>query len=361
MIEKVSSTDAVRILVIGAALVIIIAGIHVAHSVLTSLLVAVFLAVIGSSPVQWLERKGVPAVVAVLLVVASMAAVLAINGVLVGASLNSFASDLPKYQALWDKYFAALQAYLATKGIRITDQFLAHHVDPSALMNYTAHALAALGSAVVEIVMILLTVTFILLEASSFPVKIRAILGDDVKDFHCFSRFTRDLNRYLVIKTGISLAAGILAGIWLVILGVDYPVLWGFLVFLLHYVPNVGSLIAAIPPAILALIQLGTGHALLTVAGYIAVNFTLGNVVEPKLMGHKLGLSTLAVFLSMILWGSLFGPIGLVLAVPFTMTLRFVCEHNENFRWMSVLLGPEKPAEEALPASKKEPVPAAAD
>lgn len=149
------------------------------------------------------------------------------------------------------------------------------------------------------------------------------------------------MQRYMVIKTLISLATGVLIGIMLALLGVDAPILWGFLAFLLNYIPNIGSLIAAIPAILLALIQFGGAHAVLVSAGYFAVSFILGNVVEPRIMGRRLGLSTLVVFLSLVFWGSLLGPIGMVLSIPFTMTLKFACEGNKGTRWIAVLLGPE--------------------
>ena len=196
-----------------------------------------------------------------------------------------------------------------------------------------------------NIVLILLTVTFILLEASSFPIKLRSVLGHPHQVFPQFTKFVDDIRRYMVMKTIISLIAGTTVGLWLHILGVDYPVLWGFLAFLLHYVPNLGQIMAAIPATLLALIQLGPGSAALAAAGYFVVGFTLGNVVEPRLMGRKLGLSTLVVFVSLLFWGSLLGPIGVILCVPFTMTLKFAFESSANTRWIAVLLGSEKPAD----------------
>jgi predicted PurR-regulated permease PerM len=192
-------------------------------------------------------------------------------------------------------------------------------------------------------------VIFILLEASSFPIKLRAVLGNPNQDFSQFTRFVGDIERYIVIKTLISLATGILIGIWLFILGVDFPILWGFLAFLLNFVPNVGSTVAAIPAVLLALIQLGIGSAVLATAGYMAVNFILDNVIETKLMGQKLGLSTLVVFLSLIFWGSILGPVGMVLCIPLTMTLKFACENNKGTQWIAVLLGSEKSTENIQP------------
>jgi predicted PurR-regulated permease PerM len=210
-----------------------------------------------------------------------------------------------------------------------------------------------MGSALSNILLILLTVTFILLEASSFPIKLRSVLGDPQRAFPQFTKFVNDIKRYMVIKTIISLIAGGIIGLWLFILGVDFPVLWGFLAFLLHFVPNLGLIMAAIPAVLLALIQLGLGPAALAAAGYLVVGFTLGNVVEPRLMGRKLGLSTLVVFLSLVFWGSLLGPIGMILCVPFTMTLKFAFESSKSTLWIAILLGSEKTTESIPPESKE--------
>jgi AI-2 transport protein TqsA len=353
MTDQSSSERVIRFLVITAALVIIIGGINKAQSVLVSFLVAVFLAVIGTPPVLWLERRRVPSVIAVFLVMGGMIAILLIVGGLVGTSLNSFIDALPSYQQRIQEQVTALKAVLAEKGFRVTDKMLFEYVNPSAAMKLVVGMLGGLGAALSNIILILLTVTFILLEASSFPVKLRAVLGDPGQAFPQFTKFIDDMKRYMLIKTAISLAAGLLIGIWLSILGVDSFVLWAFLAFLLHYVPNVGFIIAAVPAVLLSLVQLGPGRAALTAAGYLAVSFILGNVVEPKLMGRRLGLSTLVVFLSLIFWGSLLGLIGVVLCIPFTMTLKFACENNKSTRWIAVLLGPEAPVESLPPVQEQ--------
>jgi len=353
MTEQSTGQQGIRFLVIAAALVIIIGGVNQAQSVLVSFLVAVFLAMLGTPPVLWLERKRVPSFVAVLLVVAGMIAVLLIVGAIVGASITSFYAELPVYQTRLQEHVAAFQSFLAGKGIRHVDKVLFGFVNPGAVMSLTANLLAGLGSALSNIVLILLTVAFILFEASSFPVKLRAVLGDPQQVFPQFTRFVDDIERYMVIKTLISLATGTLIGIWLAVLGVDFPILWGFLAFLLNYVPSVGSTIAAVPAVLLAFIQLGIGRAVMAAAGYMAVNFILDNVIETRLMGRRLGLSTLVVFLSLLFWGSLLGPVGMVLCIPLTMTLKFACENNRGTQWIAVLLGPEAPAENIPPASQE--------
>ena len=343
-----------RILIVIGMLAILSISIKQAQTALAWLLFAVFLAVIGTPPVLWLERRRIPYVAAVLLVVAGFAIVIVVIGALVGASLNSFYADLPSYQALLQNRISSLQAFLAANGIKITDSLLVHQIDPEAVKRWTAGLLRGIGSALFELVLILVTVMFIFLEASTFPVKLRAILGDPQRDFQPFMAFIYDVQRYMNIRTAISLTEGILVGVWLSILGVDFPILWGFLAFLLHYVPNVGGFIAAVPAVLLAFVELGIGRAALVAIGYLAIESILGNVVEPMLMGRKLGLSTLVVIVSLVFWGSLLGIAGVVLCIPLTMTLKFACENNSSTRWIAVLLGPGITPEEAPLASLKE-------
>ena len=337
----------------AAALVIVVWGIYQAQSLLVLMLVALFIAIIGAPPVLWLKQKRVPSVLAVLVVLAAMVAILLIIGGIVGTSLASFSGSLPFYQQRIGEQISALKAFLANKGIAITDNAVLGYINPAAIMSMTAGLLSGLTSTLSSVFLILLTVAFILLEISSFPVKLRAILNDPNAEFSQLRKFVKDINHYMVIKTGVSVSTGILIGIWLSILGVDFPVLWGFIAFLLNYIPNLGVIIAAFPAVLLTLVQFGPGPALLAAAGYIAVNFIIGTFVEPKLVGRGVGLSTLVVFLSLIFWGNLLGLIGMVLCVPFTMTMRFALENNEDTRWIAVLLGPELPSENTSGIKRK--------
>ena len=184
MSEQSNSQRGIRFLIIVAALVIIIAGINQAQSVLVSILVAVFLAMLGTPPVIWFERRRIPTVIAVLIVVTGMIAVLLIVGGLVATSLNNFVDALPTYHQRIQEEVSAFRALLATKGVRVTDKVLLEYVNPDVVMKLTlGHDWRGLGSALSNIILILLTVTFILLEASSFPFKLRAVLGDPLQAF----------------------------------------------------------------------------------------------------------------------------------------------------------------------------------
>ncbi|MDA3861253.1 MAG: AI-2E family transporter [Melioribacteraceae bacterium] len=331
-----------HILVGAAALVIIIAGLYLAQSVVVLLLVSIFLALLGAPPLLWLKEKHIPSGFAVLIVMAVMIAFLILIGTQIVTSGSNFLDELPILQSLIREQVIDLSELMRSKGFSGTQKILLENINPEAIMKLTAGLLTEFSSAISDLILTLLTVTFILLEVSSFPKKLRTILGDPELSFPRFTQFVVDMKRYMVIKTLINIVDGILIAVWMYILGVQFPVLWGFLAFLLHYIPNIGSVMAAIPAALLALVQLGIGSALLVVAGNIFVGFIIGSVIEPRLMGRKLGLSTLVVFISLIFWSSLFGLIGSILCIPLTMAMKFAFESNEGTRWIAVLLGSEK-------------------
>ena len=183
-------------------------------------------------------------------------------------------------------------------------------------------------------------VVVMLLEAKIFKYKMRNIFGSKSYGASQVDSFSDTVNRYMLIKTGTSLATGIIATIWLMILGVDYPLLWGFLTFLFNYVPTVGSIIAAVPPALLALISPDGGliTALLSAAGYLVINISIGSILEPRILGNGLGLSTLVVFVSLLFWGWVFGPVGMVLSVPLTMTIKIALSNSESGKWLSTMM-----------------------
>lgn len=335
---------AVHYLVVVAALVIVVAGMRAAAPVLVLFLLSVFIAVVSAPPFFWLQRKRVPKLLAVMIVVAGVIGFGVLVAQLVGSSVEDFSRDLPFYQSRLQEESAVLIGWLRGLGVEINDRLFLDTFNPGAAMKLAAGMLKGLGGVLTNAFLILLTVIFILLEASSFPAKLRATLGDPDTSAGYFRTFLDNVQRYMAIKTLVSLATGAVIAVWLTVLGVDYPLLWGLLAFLLNYVPNIGSIIAAVPAVLLALIQLGAGTALLTALGYVALNVTMGNLVEPRVMGRGLGLSTLVVFLSLVFWGWVLGLVGMLLAVPLTMTLKIALDSNEETRWISVLLGPESQA-----------------
>ena len=323
-------------LLIAAGLVVVIAGVKAAEQIAVPFLLAAFIATIAATPVFWLNRFRVPVGVAIALVLLCLVALLIGVGAVVAQSATTFQEQLPGYQAKLGTRLAGVQSWLAGLGIELSAETL----DPGRAWDLAADALLGLGNMLSNGFLILLTVLFILGEASSFPQKLKAVLSDPNEDLPHFERFAANVNRYMAIKTSVSLLTGVFVGVALWIIGVDFPILWGLLAFLLNYVPNIGSFIAAVPPVLLAIVQLGAGHAIATLTVFVVVNVAMGSVVEPRFMGRALSLSTLVVFLSLVFWGWVLGPVGMLLSVPLTMTAKIAFEANPSTEWIAHLLDP---------------------
>lgn len=341
-------TTASQIMLMLAAFVIIVAGLRASASILVPFLLAAFIAIISAPAMFWLQRKGVPKWLSLLIVIFGVVLIGWLILLLVSSSIKSFSNDLPVYEAklvsLTNAIVARMESFgIDTSGVEITQFF-----NPGSAMKLVATGLSSLQTALTNAFLILMTVIFILIEASGLPLKLGIIFGETDDALKNFDKFIRNVKQYMAIKTLISLATGVLVAIWLTVLGVDYPLLWGLLAFLLNYVPNIGSIIAAIPAVLLALIQLGLVRAAIVAMGYMVVNLLMGNFIEPRLMGQKLGLSTLVVFLSLIFWGWVLGPIGMLLSVPLTMTAKIALDSRQETRWLSILLGPDTNRKQTL-------------
>jgi predicted PurR-regulated permease PerM len=331
-----------RGLIVVAALIIVAAGIKAAEDLMVPFLLAAFLATLAATPVFWLQRHRVPAVIAILVVMAGIIALMLALGALVAQSVGEFTAKVPFYQARLTDVILQLTAWLESfdVGIVISDELLLSYFDPGTALSMAGNLLRGFGSALSNGFLILLTVMFILAEASSFPRKLRDVLKHPERDLPYFARVASEMNRYIAIKTTISAATGLLIWVALTFIGVDFPILWGLIAFLLNFVPNIGSIIAAIPAVLLALVQMDAISAMVVASLYLGVNIVIGNLIEPRFMGRGLGLSTLVVFLSLVFWGWMLGPVGMLLSVPLTMTAKIAFEANPASAWLAHLLGP---------------------
>lgn len=334
-------TPTTRTFVVLAAIIVIIAGIKSAESVVIPFLLAVFIATIAATPVFYLTSKRLPLALSITAVMLMIVAVLFGLGALVTQSVNAFLDKLPFYQERIQLLTTDLLLLLEPLGIEFSSEVLLSYFDPGTAFEMVGSTLVGLSNALSNGFLILLTVIFILAEASSFPKKLEDVLADPERNLPFFDRFTENVNRYIGIKTTVSVATGLIITVFLAILGLDFPILWGLLAFLLNYIPTIGSIIAAVPAVLLALIQLGVGEAAVTVVGFVAVNLIMGNAVEPRFLGKGLGLSTLVVFLSLVFWGWMLGPVGMLLSVPLTMTAKIALEASPGSAWIAHLLGPE--------------------
>lgn len=334
-------SPASRFLVVAGSFVLVVAGMRAAEPLITPFLLAVFIAVIAAPPMFHLVRRGLPSWAAMLVVIVVVAAIGAVIVAMVSESLASFTANLPDYQDRLRTLSGDFMDWLAGLGVTLPREALTTYLDAGKAMRMAGTLLGGLGDMLTNALLILLTVIFILFEASSLPAKLQAALKTPDESIGRLRRVLDNINHYMMLKSLMSLLTGFLIWLWLWLLGVDFPMLWAVVAFLLNYVPNIGSIIAAVPAVLLALIQLGPTSALWVAVGYLLVNTLVGNLIEPKFMGRGLGLSTLIVFLSLVFWGWVLGPVGMFLSVPLTMALKIALDANPQTRPIAIMLGPE--------------------
>ncbi len=345
-----------RFLLTIAAAIIIIAGMRSAKSLINPFLISLFLAILCAPLILWLKRRRVPSVLAVLLVVLLLLSVLAAFLAVVSGSVNEFRDAVPEYKDRINEMAGKVGAWIAERRIKgkwVPEPHMVGSINfldvvsPGAVMDILGKGLSGLIAALSDTLLVILILVFMLLEAAGLPTKLRAAMGNK-KDLSRFSGVTLEVQQYLVIKTGTSLATGLSIAIWVAIVGLDFALVWGLLAFLLNYIPNIGSIIAAVPAVLLALVQLGPARALAVAIGFLVVNMVFGNVVEPQLMGRRLGMSTLVVFLSLVFWGWVLGPVGMLLSVPLTMIVKILLDNYDDLRWIAILLDSDKAVAQQL-------------
>ena len=331
-----------RFMLLAASFVVVISGLRAASSVLVPFMIALFLALISLPLMNGLMRIGLPRPLAVLLTIVTALLALAVVTVIIGGSLRGLTDEAPRYRAGLDAFVDRGEAWLAARGLELPGGIGRQLFNPGDALDLVTGTLRGVTAVLSNLLLVLLTVAFILLEAAGFPTKVRAALAQSNVDggdgWARFANVREEIQRYLGIKTAVSLATGSIVAAAMAILGVDFPLLWGLIAFVLNYIPARGAIIASIPPVMLALVQHGPSRALAVAVVFIAVNALLGNFLEPQLMGRRLGLSALVVFMSLVFWGWVWGPVGMLLSVPLTMVIKIMLENTEDLRWLAVLI-----------------------
>lgn len=338
-----------QVILSAAGLVIIVAGLQSASSIVVPFLLSAFLAILCGPPLAWLGRRGIPRGLALLIVLVSVAAVVLGMATLVAGTVNRFiaawpatyqprAAELTRDANEWIDRQRKEHPWLEDLHIGDEGQ-LWSQVAPEDLMSHFTNAISTLGGTLSKVFLILLTTLFLLGEATLIPEKLREIAAGSERNVGDYQRIKSEINRYMGIKTLTSMLTGLIIAVGLAVLRVDFALLWGVLAFLLNFVPNIGSIIAAVPAVMLTLLQYGLGVAGIVVVLYVVVNMFIGNLLEPRWMGRGLDLLSLVVFMSLVFWGWVLGPVGMVLSVPLTMTVKIALEGHPDTRWLGILLG----------------------
>lgn len=338
MAKPIITLSGLKVVIMLGMLVIILVGIKVAAEIIVPFILALFIAIILNPMIRRLERIRVPRVLAITFVISVIIFFMAVLLAYLGTTLNELTRTLPQYRSLLISPLQTLDPWLQRVGISVSVDDLVKYIDPNAAMTLVTSLITQLSNAMTSIFLLLLTVVFMLIEVPQLPVKLQQLMSRPAEGMGAIQRALDSVSHYLVLKTAISLVTGLVVWIMLAMLDVRFAFVWGLLAFSLNYIPNIGSVLAAIPPVAQVLVFSGLYDALLVVAGYLAINLVFGNIIEPRMMGRGLGLSTLVVFLSLIFWGWLLGPVGMLLSVPLTIAVKIALEQNEGGKSIAVLL-----------------------
>jgi len=324
--------------IVAASLIITLAGLKIASPIVVPFLLSLFIAIILSPAYNFFNKKGLSNSLSLLIVISFLIIFFMMVGKLLGSSAVEFNSNLDFYEKQLIINFHGLVEMAEKFGISIPEQDLENIFNPKLIMGFATNILKGMSSLVTNSFVILLTVIFMLLESDAFVRKMTFINSKSSANTH-IDKILSQIKEYMVLKALISLFTGFIIYVGLLMIGTDYPFLWAVLAFMLNFIPNIGSIIAAVPAVLLTLVGLDAMSAIMVVILYVVVNIVIGSVIEPKVMGNGLGLSTLVVFLSLLFWGWLLGIVGMLLSIPLTIMAKITLNANEDTRWIAVLLG----------------------
>ncbi|WP_022962701.1 AI-2E family transporter [Halopseudomonas pelagia] len=332
-------SSAIQWLLGAAALVIVLGGLKAISHIVTPFLLAAFLAIICAPPLDWMQRRKLPGPLAVLVLFSVVGLTFFLLFLALKDAAEGMASQAPLYQARFNGWLIELREMIAARGLPAELLPSTLPLPAAATITGIARGLAGgLGQFTASTLLVLLAFMFLLLEERYLSDKLDAAFPRRRRARVRTRRFLRSVYRYLLIKTAASTATGVIIGSGLTFMGVDFALLWGIVAGLLNFIPTIGSIIAAIPAVIIAFMGMGIVEGLLVLLLYVAVNTGIGSIIEPRLMGSSLGISPLVVLVSLLIWGYVFGPIGMLLAVPLTMIAKLALDASPETRWAGILM-----------------------
>ncbi len=344
-----------RGLIVAGAVALVIGLMKAAASILVPLLLAVFVAIVATPALRWMRQRGVPKWGALVVIAFVLLDVGSLVALITTGALEGFRDSLPSYQERFILLADQAGGWLERLGAENAREAVPDLMDPSKLTGVVRVLLSNASGIFATGLLVLLAVIFILLEVPSMPAKLKAAFHLTEAGEARLKRLFDNINRYMQIKALTSLATALCVWLLLWFLGIDFAVLWAVIAFFLNFVPVVGNILMMIPAVLMALVQTDLPTTLVVVIGYLVINTAIGNVIEPRIMGKGLGISTLAVFIALLFWGWLFGTVGMFLAVPLTTALIIALDASPHTRPLAILLGPEIKESPDSSASEEQP------
>lgn len=324
---------AVLVLVLGAALLL-----REVSDLVVQLLFGGFFALIAWPMMGALRRANVPSSVALGLTALVMLIIVLVAGALIAISVVELVTLIPTYEDQLLAVIDSLRTFLAEYGIRTDREALLAMVSPEQVTTLAQAVASSVSSAGVAVGVSAMTMVFALAGASTVQAQAERILGADHPTVAGVMRFAAEARRYLLVRAELGLFAAVLSFVLLLVLGVPLAALWASLVFAASFIPNIGTLLALIPPTILALLDIGLLGAVAVVVGYSVINTIQDNLLQPIVVGTELNLTPLIGFVGVIAWAWILGPAGAILAVPLTLGLAQLLEAFPSTRALAALM-----------------------
>ncbi|MEO8209908.1 MAG: AI-2E family transporter [bacterium] len=320
-------------------------------SILIPFVLALIISFVFEPFFQWLKSKNIPQGIAIIIILISIIVIANIASVFIVASVNSFSSNFSVYE---DKFFKlvnelAISLKLSSEEIQRINDFLnfKHLLKESSITEFIANFLTGFVSIFGDFVLILLYIIFILSELGNIKERVKIAFTDEraAGISQTLDSIFKDVRTYISGKTIISLILGISSGLVLWIFGVDFYFIWAFLIFISHYIPNIGAIFGITLPAIVMFLQFDNiVTPIIVTCILIALDNIIGNIIEPKVLGDRLNLSPLLLLLSLFAGEYMWGIVGMILSVPIVSMLKIVLMNFESTKPMAILMSykPEK-------------------
>lgn len=321
-----------------ATSIVIIAGIKAASEIVIILFLAIFIASIISTLINFLERKHIPKFISYLFVSGALILISLLLSYIVNISLKDFLSNLPQYQEQLQGLVVKGAVFVESYGYEVDRGTILEALNFNSFFGITTNLIGSIGTFLSKFLLLIIGIAFILAESKSFERKLTIIFEKDNKKLEHFHLFSSNIQKYFSVKTATSFFTGFFVAVMLIVFDIDYPILWGVIAMLFNFVPVVGSIIAAIPAILLSLVSADLNTTISLSILYVIINISISNIIEPKFMGKELGLSPLIIFFSLIFWGWVLGLVGMFLAVPITMTLKIAFNSTKETRWLAILM-----------------------
>jgi predicted PurR-regulated permease PerM len=327
-----------QFLILVTSISILFVIMRYAADLLAPFLISIALSIVLSPVLRYLQKKHIPKIASLILLIILSAIPIIVLGGYIGSEVHEFSSNINTLKAEFESTLGKFILYLQNMGIAVNESDIKAIMQTSSVSEIIKNLASQASTQFSNVFLILFTVAFMLMESQYMHRKMVYIFSKSNISLEDGMQIIDKINTYFIIKVKTSLVTALWAFIVLWYYDIPYFYMWASLAFFLNFIPVVGSIIAAVPAILFAMVDQGVATAVWVSLWYITINMVVGNILEPRIMGKGLGLSAMVIFLSMTLWGWVMGPTGMILSVPLTMAMQFLFAQYEETEWMALIL-----------------------